>query len=128
MKPVSIALLLALSAPAYAVPTITVSKTTQTYTVEDNGVVVKTGRVSTGKRGYATPSGTFVIHTKVRRTKSMKYRVWMNDVMLFRGSKYALHRGVVPGYPASHGCVRLPSADATYLFSTLPIGTKVIVR
>jgi lipoprotein-anchoring transpeptidase ErfK/SrfK len=52
----------------------------------------------------------------------------MKYVMLFKGNKYALHRGVVPGYPASHGCVRLPGSDAAYLYKNMPIGTTVIVR
>lgn len=128
MKTASAVLLLALSVPAYAVPTIVITKASQSYTVVNDSVVIKKGRVSTGKRGYSTPSGTFVIHTKVNKAYSKKYKAWMKYVMLFKGNKYALHRGVVPGYPASHGCVRLPGSDAAYLYKNMPIGTTVIVR
>jgi lipoprotein-anchoring transpeptidase ErfK/SrfK len=128
MKTASIALLVALSVPAYANPTIIVSKAQQSYSIVDNGKIIKRGKVSTGKKGYPTPSGSFVIHTKVDRAYSKKYRSWMNYVMLFKGNKYALHSGVVPGYPASHGCIRLTKNDAIYLYKSAPIGTTVIVR
>lgn len=123
-----ISVLSGLSSLAYATPTIVISKASQSYTLMNDHGVVKKGRVSTGKRGYSTPSGSFTIHTKVSRAYSLKYGAWMENVMLFKGTKYALHRGVVPGYPASHGCVRLDRADAAFLYKTLPIGTTVIVR
>lgn len=128
MKTASIALLLALSAPVVAAPSIIVTKSTQSYSVVDRGTVIKRGKVSTGKQGYSTPSGSFVIHTKVPRAYSQKYRAWMKYAMLFKGRKYAIHSGVVPGYPASHGCIRLPRSDAAHLFKILPVGTTVVVR
>jgi lipoprotein-anchoring transpeptidase ErfK/SrfK len=52
----------------------------------------------------------------------------MKYTMLFKGSLYAIHQGVVPGYPASHGCVRVPAKDAQYLFSTIPLGSTVTIK
>lgn len=128
MKITSVAILLALSAPVAATPTVIINKSSQSYSVIDHGKQVKYGQVSTGKRGYPTPSGVFTIHTKVSRAYSQKYHAWMNYAMMFKGNKYALHAGLVPGYPASHGCIRLPKNDAVFLYSVLPVGTTVVVK
>lgn len=113
---------------ATAVPEVVITRSSQTYAVIDDGTVIKSGRVSTGKKGYSTPAGRFTIHSKYRSIRSFKYKVPMVNAMFFRGLKYAMHQGVVPGYPASHGCVRLPKSDAHHLFNLLPVGTTVVIR
>jgi len=129
MKAKVIGLSLCLLAPsAMALPEIIINRATQSYTVIDNGKVIKTGRTSTGKPGYRTPSGRFSIHAKYTKVRSAKYGAMMKYSMFFKGSLYAIHQGVVPGYPASHGCVRVPAEDAQYLFSSIPIGTTVVIK
>lgn len=127
MKAIGLSLCLFASA-ASAMPEIVVNRSNQTYTVIDNGAVIKKGRVSTGKAGHTTPSGRFSIHAKYKIVRSQRYKAAMPYAMFFSGSLYAIHQGVVPRYPASHGCVRVPAKDAQYLFSSIPIGTTVIIR
>jgi lipoprotein-anchoring transpeptidase ErfK/SrfK len=127
MKAIGLALCL-FASPAMALPEIVINRATQSYTVIDNGKVIKTGKTSTGKRGHSTPAGRFSIHAKYTKVRSVKYKVWMKYTMLFKGSLYAIHQGVVPGYPASHGCVRVPAKDAQYLFSTIPLGSTVTIK
>lgn len=83
---------------------------------------------STGKPGHSTPSGVFVILEKDRDHHSSTYNnasmPYMNR-LTWRG--VALHAGNLPGYPASHGCVRLPLEFARLLFGVTTLGTPVIV-
>lgn len=127
MKAIGLALCL-FASPAMALPEIVINRATQSYTVIDSGKVIKTGKTSTGKKGHATPPGRFSIHAKYTKVRSKKYKVWMKYTMLFKGSLYAIHQGVVPGYPASHGCVRVPAEDARYLFSSIPLGSTVTIK
>lgn len=120
--------LLLFSTTAVAVPEIVIDRSKQTYTVLDGGRMIKTGRVSTGKLGHRTPTGNFTIHTKRRSVTSNRYKAQMPYAMFFIGSLYAIHQGIVPGYPASHGCVRVPAKDASYLFASLPIGTHLTIK
>lgn len=113
---------------ALSAPEIVVNLAKQSYTVIDNNKLIKTGKVSTGKSGHRTPSGHFTIHTKYANVMSKKYKAPMNYAMFFIGSLYAIHQGVVPGYPASHGCIRVPAKDASYLFGVLPIGTHLTIK
>jgi len=127
IKIIGVSLCLLVSS-AIASPEIIIDRKTQSYAVFNNGALIKTGRVSTGKAGHQTPSGRFFIHTKYLKAFSARYKAPMRFSMFFRGSLYAIHQGVVPGYPASHGCIRVPEKDAQYLFSTIPIGTKVFIK
>jgi L,D-transpeptidase catalytic domain/Sporulation and spore germination/Putative peptidoglycan binding domain len=91
------------------------------------GRVLRTIHVSTGKRGYATPTGRYTVFRKSRRSWSVPYRVWMPWASYFvRG--IAFHQSQnVPVTPASHGCVRVTAADARWLYWLTPVGTKVRV-
>ena len=91
------------------------------------GRVLRTIHVSTGKRGYATPTGHYAVFRKSRRSWSVPYRVWMPWAAYFvRG--IAFHQAQnVPVTPASHGCVRVTAANARWLYAMTPIGTKVRV-
>lgn len=97
------------------------------YVFED-GELLATSRVSTGKPGHRTPVGTFHIMQKKVHHHSSKYD---NAPMPFmqRLTSYgiALHAGHLPGYPASHGCIRLPRSFAKKLYGLTDVGTKVTV-
>jgi len=85
-------------------------------------------RISSGKRGYSTPSGIFSI---LQRNRFHRSNIYSNAPMPFMQrltwSGIALHAGYVPNYPASHGCVRLPTKFATRLFKLTSLGQHVII-
>ena len=89
---------------------------------------IGTSSVSSGMRGYGTRTGVFTILEKRRRHYSNLYggapMPWMQRLTW---SGTALHGGVVPGYPASHGCVRLPFSFAPKLFQATGVGEHVVV-
>jgi len=81
---------------------------------------------SKGRSKFPTPTGIFKIESKELKHFSKKFEVWMPYAMFFyRGM--AIHTGVLPGRPASGGCVRLFSQDAEKLFNWAEIGTPVII-
>ncbi len=86
-------------------------------------------RVSTGKRGYSTPKGIYSILEKRRWHRSNIYSgAPMPFMQRLTWSGIALHAsGHVPGYPASHGCIRLPRGFASKLFKTTEVGAHVVV-
>ena len=127
MKPLLLAACL-LPAISFANPQIVISKSSQSYQLLVDGKVIKTGKVSTGKPGHTTPSGSFSIRSKFRMVRSMKYKAPMPNAMFFIGNKYAIHAGRLPGYPASHGCVRISRGDSQHLFSILRVGSTVIIE
>jgi Uncharacterized protein conserved in bacteria len=84
--------------------------------------------VSTGKRGHRTPSGTFEILEKRRKHFSNLYdSAPMPFMQRLTWGGVALHAGHIPGYPASHGCIRLPKGFAKLLFGLTRIGGSVFV-
>ena len=90
--------------------------------------LISSTRVSTGRRGYATPQGVFSIIQKNRRHYSNIYGgAPMPFMQRLTWSGVALHAGYVPNYPASHGCIRLPPSFASWLFSTTDMGNHVVV-
>jgi len=90
---------------------------------------IYTTRVSTGKRGYSTPAGVYSILEKRRWHRSNIYSgAPMPFMQRLTWSGIALHAsGHVPGYPASHGCIRLPRGSASALFQKTQVGAHVIV-
>ncbi len=90
--------------------------------------LVTTSSVSTGMPGHATKAGVFSILEKQRYHHSNIYSgapmPWMNRITW---SGTAFHAGVVPGYPASHGCIRLPFSFAPKLFQVTTVGDNVVV-
>ena len=81
--------------------------------------------VSSGKPGKDTPPGIFPILEKKRMHHSRKYdNAPMPFMQRLTWDGVALHAGNLPGYPASHGCVRLPLAFAERLFTTTGIGSE----
>lgn len=92
-----------------------------------NGECIGTTRISTGRKGYETKKGRFVVTNKYRHWTSTIYNARMPYFMRLSCGDFGLHAGVVPGYPASHGCIRLPEMDAKDFFKRTPIGTLVTI-
>ncbi len=127
----------------------------QEATLLRGGNVVTTTRVSTGREGYGTPIGTFRVQRKDEDHRSSLYGDYVNrdgDVVrpnvdvrktprppgthllgapmpFFLQFKpgYGLHAGHLPGYPASHGCVRLSYWKARQFYQAARVGTKVTI-
>ncbi len=92
-----------------------------------NGLVTE-APVSSGRVGYATPTGVFTILEKNRIHFSNLYdSAPMPNMQRITWSGVALHAGALPGYPASHGCIRLPHGFSKKLFGMTKLGTRVIV-
>lgn len=89
------------------------------------GTEIFSTKVSTGRRGYCTPTGEFVITNKHRSWTSTIYHSSMPFFQRLSGSDFGLHQGHLPGYPASHGCIRLPASNAAKLFSMTSEGDRV---
>lgn len=98
-----------------------------------NGIRVAVSTVSTGKKGHETPTGVFTILQKNKDHKSNLYTDTRNQpapmpfMQRLTWDGIALHAGNLPGYPASHGCVRMPMDFARRLFSETELGMTVIV-
>lgn len=107
---------------------LVVSLKQQKLDVYRGTTLVTTSQVSTGMPGHATKAGVFSILEKQRFHHSNIYSgapmPFMNRITW---SGTALHAGVVPGYPASHGCIRLPFSFAPRLFQITTVGDNVIV-
>ncbi len=90
---------------------------------------VARSNVSTGKQGHTTPTGVFSILQKKRRHHSNIYsRAPMPFMQRLTWSGIALHESdSVPGYPASHGCVRLPRSFAKQLYGYTDLGAHVLI-
>jgi hypothetical protein len=107
---------------------IIVSLPQQRVHVYRNGVRIAVSTCSSGKPGHETPTGIFVILQKDKDHKSSTYNdAPMPNMNRLTWSGIALHAGNLPGYPASHGCVRLPLAFSSNLFGITHIGTPVII-
>jgi lipoprotein-anchoring transpeptidase ErfK/SrfK len=90
--------------------------------------LVAAAAISTGIEGRDTPTGIFNVLDKKPFYRSKKYdnapMPWMQRIDQYG---IALHSGYNPGYPASHGCIRLPSAFAKKLYSVTDVGTPVYI-
>ena len=106
-----------------------ISITEQRAYLYRNGLLIAVSTVSTGKKGKETPTGVFTILQKNKDHKSSLYNdAPMPFMQRLTWDGVALHAGKLPGYPASHGCIRLPAAFASDLFEiTGPTTTAVIV-
>jgi hypothetical protein len=93
-----------------------------------NGIKVAVSTVSTGKKGHETPTGVFTV---LEKDKDHVSNIYEDAEMPFMNrltwSGIALHAGKLPGYPASHGCVRLPYKFAELLYGITRIGTPVVI-
>ncbi len=89
------------------------------------GVEIFTTKVSTGRKGFRTPTGEFVITNKNREWTSTLYHASMPYFQRLSCGDFGLHQGNVPGYPASHGCIRVPAGNAAKLFTMTRAGDRV---
>ncbi len=135
-------------------PKIEISLGSQQAYFYKGGQLVTTSPVSTGKPGFRTPKGSFKISQKLRVHRSNLYGQYVNrstgavvnddaDVRKDpkpKGAKFVgavmpywmrvnggigMHQGYTPGYPASHGCIRLPAQMAQLFYANAPVGTPV---
>jgi hypothetical protein len=108
---------------------ILVSLPNQVMYVYRNGVCIGRSTVSTGAKGHSTPTGVFTILQKKVDHESSIYRgAKMPHMQRLTWGGIAMHAGHLPGYPASHGCVRLPEDFAEKLYSVTGMGTTVIIE
>jgi ankyrin repeat protein len=107
---------------------IEISLASQRVALVKNGVPVFHAPCSTGREGYSTKKGQFVITDKNRNHRSTIYHVEMPYFMRLSCLDFGMHAGYVPNRPASHGCIRLPSEAARKFFSEIPVGTLVTVQ
>ena len=105
-----------------------ISLAKQNMTVIKDGKTILTTQCSTGREGFTTPTGEYVITDKDRDHRSTIYKVPMPYFMRLNCRDFGMHAGVVASYPASHGCIRLPSGVARRLFSEIPVGTVVMIN
>ncbi|MDR6113961.1 MULTISPECIES: L,D-transpeptidase family protein [unclassified Sphingomonas] len=108
--------------------TVVVSLPMQRAYVYRGDTMIAAASVSTGKDGKDTPVGIFPILQKREMHRSNLYNsAPMPFMQRLTWDGVALHAGNNPGFPDSHGCIRLPSAFAKKLFSITTVGTNVIV-
>ena len=105
-----------------------VSLRSQGITVYDTAGWIMRAPVSSGQSGRETPAGIFSVLQKDADHHSNLYDdAWMPHMHRLTWSGIALHGGPLPGYPASHGCVRLPYDFASRLFDLTKLGMRVII-
>lgn len=107
---------------------IVVSIDRQKVTVYDSNGVFAEAPVSTGMKGHSTPMGVFSVIQKHKFHHSNIYSgAPMPYMQRITWSGVAMHAGVLPGYPASHGCIRMPMAFAVKMWNWTKMGARVIV-
>src|SRR5580704_4668972 len=105
-----------------------VSIKTQQVTFYDADGWILRAPVSTGTTGRETPAGVFALLEKDKDHHSSLYDdAWMPNMQRLTWNGIALHGGPLPGYAASHGCVRMPYGFAEKLFDKTRIGMRVII-
>jgi hypothetical protein len=102
---------------------------TQLFYVYRDDKLVGVATISSGKKGRETPLGFWSVMLKKKLGYSRKYdNAPMPFMQMYDPKGIAFHAGPNPGYPASHGCVRLPLKFAERLFGMTQVGTKVIIE
>ena len=107
---------------------LVVSLATQRAVIYRNGLPIGITTVSTGRPGYRTPTGVFtVLQRHVEHYSSLYDDAPMPYMQRLTWGGVALHGGNLPGYPASHGCIRLPHDFARLLYGVTRLGMTVVV-
>ena len=107
---------------------VLVSVPEQIMHVYRNGILIGRSTVSTGSKGHATPGGVFTILQKSQEYYSKKYdNAPMPNMQRLTWTGIAMHSGNLPGYPASHGCIRLPFDFSQLLYTATSKGGTVVV-
>jgi lipoprotein-anchoring transpeptidase ErfK/SrfK len=89
--------------------------------------LVRAVHSSSGKPGLQTPGGAFQVFRKERDSWSRPYRVWLPYASYFNGGIAFHGYSSVPPYPASHGCIRIPTPEAAFVYAFAKLGTRVVV-
>ncbi|QQO12055.1 L,D-transpeptidase family protein [Bradyrhizobium diazoefficiens] len=107
---------------------VVVSINRQKVTIYDGNGLFAESPVSTGMKGHSTPMGVFSVIQKHKFHHSNIYSgAPMPYMQRITWSGVAMHAGVLPGYPASHGCIRMPMAFAVKMWNWTRMGARVIV-
>jgi len=108
---------------------VVVDLITQLFYVYRGDQLAGVATISSGKKGKETQLGFWEVMIKKKKGYSRKYdNAPMPFMQMYDPKGLAFHAGPNPGYPASHGCVRLPLKFAERLFGMTRIGTKVIIE
>ncbi len=114
--------------PDLGTVSIIVSLPGQIAYVYRDGVLIAASTVSTGKRGKSTPPGEFtILQKRVHHRSNLYSNAPMPFMQRLTWDGIALHAGSLPGYPASHGCIRFPREFAKRLYEITEMGTAVSV-
>ena len=117
------------SVPTEGETRIVIDRLTQMAYIYRADTLVGASSISTARKGHITPLGEWAILEKRQFYRSKKYdnaaMPWME-----RFDEYgtAFHGGVNPGYPASHGCIRMPMKFAEKVYGLTKVGTKVVIE
>src|SRR5215471_3159216 len=115
-------------AKAKGLLSVIISLDKQRLTLYSDGQPIAHSHISTGVPGHPTPTGVFSVIQKDRWHHS---NIYSNAPMYFMQritwSGVAMHEGVVPNHPASHGCIRLPGAFARQMWGITKLGVRVII-
>jgi hypothetical protein len=107
---------------------VVISLTDQLVYVYRGDRLMAVATISTGIEGRNTPTGIFAVRGKTPMYRSKKYdNAPMPFAQFIDEYGVAMHAGYNPGYPASHGCVRLPVAFAKKLYTVTDVGTPVYI-
>jgi lipoprotein-anchoring transpeptidase ErfK/SrfK len=107
---------------------IVISIKKQQLTLYAGGVPVAHSRVSTGVPGHPTPQGVFsILEKRIYHESNIYSSAPMPYMQRITWSGVAMHQGVVPNHPASHGCIRLPPDFARRLWGITRVGARVII-
>ena len=105
-----------------------INLTSQRAMVYRDGVLIAASTISTGSKDRETPTGVFPILEKQVVHRSSTYdNASMPYMQRLTSKGVALHAGNLPGYAASHGCIRLPAGFAKLLYGATQIGTPVMI-
>lgn len=107
---------------------VRVDLTYQRVELHENGSVVWQTEASSGREGFETPTGWYKISDKHEKWVSSIYDVPMPYFLRLDWTTTGLHAGIIPGFPASHGCVRMPKEKAIELFNKVDVGTPVVIE
>jgi lipoprotein-anchoring transpeptidase ErfK/SrfK len=115
--------------PATGDTSVVIDTLKQLFYVYRDDKLIGVATVSTGRKGKETPLGFWKVLTKKVKGYSRKYdNAPMPYMQMYDSKGIAFHAGPNPGYPASHGCVRLPLKFAEKLYGLTQIGTKVTIE
>jgi hypothetical protein len=118
----------ATDAPSTGSLLLAIDLTAQRLMVYRNGGLMAASAISTGTLGRETPTGVFTILEKKVTHRSTTYdNAPMPYMQRLTTKGIAIHAGDLPGYPASHGCIRLPNEFAKRLYGITSVGTQVMI-